>query len=218
MTKLLHSLKPCGADVSEITQNSLAEPKLSDWQRLKQVGRYHGLAFLAAITLWGAADSWASQSGLLVAQLIALANAVVAGTVLAILFHEWGHFTGARLAHSYSPIVRKPTNQFMFGFNFEKNSRRQFLAMSIGGPAGNWLLVVLVFLLAPLTTWSQALLLAVVTARAISVSVFEVPVIVRTLRGGDPQTELNDALRDGSGDRGQLIGYGVGALLWLITI
>ncbi|HKI75374.1 MAG TPA: hypothetical protein VJ998_12040 [Pseudomonadales bacterium] len=204
--------------MKENPETSAAAPKLSDWQRFRQVGRYHGIRALGAITLWGAAEAWASTSGLTIASLVAILNAIVAGTMLAGIFHEWGHFIGARASRSYSPIVRKPTNGFIFGFIFEKNSPSQFLSMSIGGPAGNWLLAVLVFLFIPLESWSSAMLLAVVTAHAISVSVFEVPIILRTLRGTDPRESLDIGLADGSQQRGRYIGYGVGALLWLVAI
>lgn len=201
------------------TTRTKDEPRMSDWERFKRVGRIHGLVFLGAITLWGAADAWAVQTDLLLAQCIAVVNAFVAATILAIQFHEWGHFAGARLSGSYSPLVREPrANGFIFGFIFEKNSREQFLAMSIGGPAGNWLLFVLILMLVPIDSWGRAMLAAVALARAISVSVFEVPIILRTLRGGDPQEELNVAVNDGSGDKGQVIGYGTGVIAWIAML
>lgn len=194
------------------------EKKLSDWQRFRQVGKYHGVALLAAVTLFGAADAWAMTTGLLIADVVAVLNAVVAGTVLAIIFHEWGHFIGARVAGAYSPMVRKPTNAFIFGFNFARNTSRQFLSMSIGGPAGNLLLVALVLVLVPLDSWGRAMLLAVVVARAVSVIMFEGPIIMRAFRGIDPEASLETGLNDGSANRGQVIGIASGALLWLATI
>ncbi|HIG44278.1 MAG: hypothetical protein ABGY96_12215 [bacterium] len=193
-------------------------PKMSDWQRFRQAGKYHGIAALALITLWAAADTWFVTTDLLIANIVSIINALVAGSFLAVIFHEWGHFAGARISKSYSPMVREIKNQFLFGFNFEKNSRRQFISMSLGGPIGNWLLVFLVFLLVPLDNAGRVTLLAIVVARAISVCVFEIPVIMRTLQGGDPQTELNNQLNSGAGDRGQVFGYLTGAALWLVVI
>lgn len=204
--------------MAEVSEASTEAPKLSDWARFKQVGKYHGIAFLGALTFWGAADAWANESNLLIANLVALANAIIAGWVLSVQFHEWGHFAGARLSRSYSPMVRKPVNAFIFGFIFEKNTREQFLAMSIGGPVGNWLLVLLVLVFVPFDAWSRAMLFAVVTAHAISVSVFEVPIILRTLRGDEPREALDEGLRNGSQARGRLIGYGAGAVLFLLTV
>lgn len=90
--------------------------------------------------------------------------------------------------------------------------------MSLGGITANWILVALVLLLIPMDSWSRAMLFAVAIARAISVVIFEGPVVLRTLRGGNPEDELNLQLRNGSGDRGQVIGYGTGTLVWLLAI
>jgi len=192
--------------------------KIPDKERFYKVGKVHGLAFLAAITLWGAADSWAAHSGLLLATLISVVNAMVAATVLAILFHEWGHFLGARLSGSYSPMVTDPYNQFIFGFDFKKNTKQQFLAMSFGGPIGNWVLVALIIMLVTLDNAGRIMLFAVAVARAISVCLFEIPVIMKTISGGEPEEELADATSAGSLNRSRNIGYGIGALIFLVSI
>ena len=193
-------------------------PKMSDWQRFKQAGTYHGIAVLALITLWAAADTWFVTTGLLLANIVSTINALVAGSFLAIIFHEWGHFAGARISKSYSPMVREVKNQFLFGFRYDRNTRAQFISMSIGGPVGNWLLVLLIFFLVPLDNLGRVTLLAIIVARAVSVCVFEVPIILRTLEGGDPQTELNNQLKGGASDQSQVLGYLAGAALWLVAI
>ncbi|MFP6807987.1 MAG: hypothetical protein VB957_12555 [Pseudomonadales bacterium] len=199
-------------------QPTAEKPKYSDWERFKKVAMYHGIAALALITLWAAADTWYVTTELGIANIISVLNALVAGSFLATLFHEWGHFTGARVAKSYSPIVRDVKNQFVFGFNFARNSTNQFLSMSLGGPIGNWFLVLLVLLLVPMDNPGRVTLLAITVAKAISVCIFELPIIMRTISGGDPETELNTQLGNGSGDTGQVLGYVGGALLWLIAI
>ncbi len=190
----------------------------SDKKRLKHVATYHGIASLSLVTLWAAADAWYTTTGLSIANVISVLNALVAGTYLAALVHEWGHFTGARISGAYSPVVREVKNQFMFGFSFDKNNKSQFLSMSIGGPIGNWLLVLLVFLFLPMDNPGRIALLAMTIARAISVCVFELPIMLRTWQGGDPKAELDEQLENGSIESGQLIGYTVGTLLWLIAI
>ena len=207
------------SEQTSTTDNSDNRPaRVPDNVRLLNAVKYHGLAFLGAITLWGAADAWAQTSGLYVATIISVLNAFAAGSIISILFHEWGHFIGARLARSYSPMVPKPTGAFIFGFNFEKNTNDQFLSMSLGGPIANWLLVLLVFALIPMDSAGRAMLLAVTLANAISVCVFELPFVKRTMDGGDPESELNAGLSNGSGDKGKVWGYGVGALVWLLVI
>lgn len=190
----------------------------SDSQRLQAAIRYHGIAFLLAVTGWGAADAWSQNTELAIAHAIALINALVAGYVIAVLFHEWGHFIGARLSGAYSPMVREPKGAFIFGFNFDKSTREQFIAMSAGGIGANWLLVLLVLLLVPIDSASRAALFAMVAAQAISVSVFEGPILSRVMNGTDPKASLDLGVSNGSGDRGKVWGYGAGILLWLIAI
>ncbi len=203
---------------AESQQNIPKKAPYSDRKRLKHVATYHGIAGLALITLWAAADAWYATTGLLIANIISVLNALVAGAYLAALFHEWGHFAGARIAGAYSPIVRKVKNQFMFGFSFDKNNTSQFLSMSIGGPVANWLLVLIVFMMVPMDNPGRVALLAMAIAKAISVCVFEVPIMLRTWQGGEPKAELDEQLENGSSESGQLIGYTVGTLFWLLAI
>lgn len=191
------------------------ERQQRDRKRLRKVAIRHGAYVLAAFTLWGAADAWASSSGWLLAETIALLNAVFAGTAIAYLFHEWGHFAGARLSGAVSPVAKEPVSFFMFTFKEEFNTTRQFLSMSVGGPAANWTLVIVLFLMLPLDTWSQALLLATTFAIAVSVSVFEFPVINRVMYGDNPGETIEERLKE-TGTTPRNIGIASGALVWLL--
>ncbi len=209
--------------MSEMTQTTSEtkaeqeERKDRDLARLKRIATRHGAAFLAVITLWGAADLWASESGLLLAQLVALLNAIFAGVAMAYLAHEWGHFTGARISGAVSPVLKEPKSFFMFNFKQDLNTRGQFLSMSVGGPAANWSLAILLFLLLPMETASQAMLVAATTAIAVSVSVFEFPVINRVMYGDDPEETIRNRLEE-IGSTARLSGIGVGAAVWLLAI
>ena len=66
--------------------------------RIQQIGSYHFAMAMGALTLWGAAATWAQLTGWAVAHFAAIANALVAGFVLPSVVHEWGHFAGARLS------------------------------------------------------------------------------------------------------------------------
>ena len=101
-----------------------------DRARMRKVGTKHATTVLAALTIWGTADYWASDSGLLLAEGIALLNALLVGIINASLAHEWGHFSGARITGSASPVLKKPISFFMFTFNDDINSREQFLVCS----------------------------------------------------------------------------------------
>jgi len=188
----------------------------ADLANLKNVGRIHFAMVMAALTLWGAADAWATQSGWALAHAVAIINALITGTVLASTLHEWGHYTGARLSGAVAPVRKKPARYFfMFDFPFDRNDERQFIWMSLGGILVPWILVLLAPLLVPIDTASRAMLFAVLVTRAVQVSVFEVPVVVRTQNGGDPRTELGRQLKDGFLAKSRYAGLAVGALVWL---
>jgi hypothetical protein len=78
------------------------------------------------------------------------------------------------------------------------------------------ILVLLTPLLVPIDNASRAMLLAVFVARAVQVSVFEVPVVLRTRAGGDPRQELGRQLKSGFA-ASRYLGFAAGAAVWLIA-
>ena len=200
---------------SSSSQENASLARAFDLTRLKRVAGLHFVLVMAALTLWGAADAWAVASGWALAQAAAIANAVIAGIVIANTLHEWGHFAGAGLSGAVAPVREKPVRYFfMFDFSFEENDSRQFLWMSWGGILVPWALVLLTAVLVPLDNASRAMLFAVLVARAVQISAFEVPVTLRAGRGGDPRAELGRQLRAGFA-RSQWAGVAVGGLVWL---
>ena len=195
----------------------VAERKTRDQARLKKIALRHSTIVLAAFTLWGVADAWALSSGWLLAETIAILNAIFAGTVVAYIAHEWGHFSGARVAGAVSPVAKAPVSFFMFNFKTELNTRRQFLWMSAGGPLANWTLFAMIFLLLPLNTWSQAMLLATSFAIAVSVSVFEFPIIKAVMYGQEPAETISTRQRE-SGNTPRTVGILAGAALWILAV
>jgi len=195
----------------------VADRKMRDRARLKQIALRHSAIVLAALTLWGASDSWALSSGWLLAETVSILNAVFAGTIIAYIAHEWGHFTGARFSGAISPVLKEPMSFFMFNFKDKLNTQGQFLSMSVGGPLANWSLFVLVLVLLPLNTWSQATLLATTFAIATSVSVFEFPVINAVMYGEKPAETISKRQRE-SGNTPRTAGIIAGAALWILTI
>ncbi|MBW2279754.1 MAG: hypothetical protein JRG76_09085 [Deltaproteobacteria bacterium] len=182
---------------------------------LRRVGAIHFVTVMGALTLWGAADSWATTSGWGLAWAAAISNAVIAGFVISSTLHEWGHYAGARLSGSVAPVSKMPVRYFfMFNFPFEQNDKRQFLWMSLGGILAPWVLVLLTVLLVPLDNASRAMLLAAFVTRAVQVSLFEVPVVNRTYGGGDPLAELKQQLAAGF-TTNRYAGLAVGAGVWL---
>ena len=57
----------------------------------------------AAISVWAAADTWYLVTGIWFAQVISIINAIFVGYVLGALFHEWGHYAGAKLSGATAP-------------------------------------------------------------------------------------------------------------------
>ena len=199
---------------SSVEEKSAAQRDLA---RMRRIGGWHASAVLTALTLFGAGTLWAGQSDLMLAHLVALGNAYLAGTVMASIFHEWGHFAGAKLAGAIAPVRKKPARfYFMFEFDMERNSPRQFLWMSAGGIVANWLLAIAAAALIPLNTYAGAALFAVLVGKAVNVSYFEVPIFLRTQETGNPKNELQTQL-DNQGLK-QWPGLIVGALVWLALV
>lgn len=191
--------------------------KLTDGERFRSAGTRHGLVALGLFLAWTAADSWYLATELMLANLLSIIMALVAGAWLASIVHEWGHFAGARLSKSYAPIVPDVRGIFMFGFNHAKNTRNQFMAMSLGGSVANWSLVLLIFFLIPMDNAGRAALLAMTFAKAVSVVIFELPILSRVMNGADSEEAIEEGLRNGSGDRGTVLGYISGAAVWLLA-
>ena len=51
----------------------------------------------AALTLWAASDAWFQVTGLFAAELLSAADGIFVGYIVAAIFHEWGHYLGARV-------------------------------------------------------------------------------------------------------------------------
>ena len=193
-----------------------------DVARMKQLGATHLAMATGALTLWGAAVTWAQVTGWGLAHAAALANAVLAGAVIASTIHEWGHLAGARLLGAASPMFEAPKRHFfVFDFPLDQNDPRQFLAMSWGGILAPWLAVAAAALLVPLALPSGAVLLAALVWKATTATVFEVPVVRRVMNGEAPGAALGAEATGGGLARGQKLGAAAGlaclAALWWVA-
>ncbi len=191
-----------------------------DRTRMRQIGGYHFALVSGALTLWGAAVAWAEVTQWGIAQLAAVANALVAGYVIPSVVHEWGHFAGARLSGAVSPVLEEPRRHFfLFDFKMDLNDTRQFVWMSWGGILAPWLPVVVVLAFVPLGLLSAQVLLATLIFRAVAVAAFEVPIVRRAAESGNPAAELGKQVAaqglPRSRNVGALVGAACFALLWL---
>ncbi len=170
---------------------------------------------LAGLALFGGAEAWAAASGLILAQVAAVGNALVAGWLITSVFHEWGHYAGAKLAGAVAPRVKPPGfSLFRYRFDLERNSLWQFTAMSLGGNVAHWGVFAAAFLLLPMATLAQSGFVAATFAFAVFASVIEWPIIARTNWGGlQPSKAFTHINR--SFIRGRYVVGGVGGLVFL---
>ena len=95
------------------------------------------------LSIFAAAESWATVSRLGFATFLSVVDGLLVGAATNALVHEWGHFVGARLGGGHAPL--KPLSKFLplYDFDYANNDGRAFLWMSYGGNIAHAALVVL---------------------------------------------------------------------------
>lgn len=143
------------------------------------------------LSLFAAADTWSLLTGSGLAGFLSVVDGLIVGAGVASLAHEWGHYTGARLSGGRVPL--RPLKSFpqVFDFDYKGCEPRHFMALSIGGNVGHWLMVGLLALLLPLDTTGQIALLSGAVGFAVFGSTVEFPVISRAHSGASPLEALS---------------------------
>ncbi len=169
----------------------------------------------ALLSLFAAAEVWASTSGLALASWLSVVDGLLVGTALAALMHEWGHFAGARLGGGHAPL--KPIGGFLpvFDFDYLNNDARAFDWMSLGGNLGNISVVLLLFFALPQATPGAAALVAGAFGFAVFAGSIEFPVI-RKARGGMTAIEALGTIRKDFFRYHSRWGLGAAALAFLL--
>lgn len=143
------------------------------------------LGFLAVtLALWW----WTRQleAGPSTALTVAVSVVTAAFTAFSgFLAHEWGHLTGAHLAGSTYEPPDSVFSIFLFKFNSDRNSRRQFLAMSNGGFLVSAVVVVLLFAVLSFDRLADQLALGLTTLGVIATFILEVPAAWKVYKGGE---------------------------------
>lgn len=211
------------ATIESMTPDELAELKDAarafDIARMKKIGSFHFAMVMAALTMWGAAETWAQSTGWALAQFVAIGNALVAGFIIPSTVHEWGHFLGARLAGSNSPVLDEAKNHFaMFDFKMDENNTQQFAWMSWGGILAPWVPVFIAAAVVPLTLISGAVLFATLLSKAVAVAAFEVPITLQAIRTGEPGKALTESVVGGGLSRGRRVGQVAGVLCLALVL
>ena len=146
---------------------------------------------LAALSLWAAADTWYLVSGLGFALAISVLDAIFVGYILGALFHEWGHYTGAKLSGASAPRVKpKGTSLFRFNFDMAANTQRQFHWMSFGGWVFHWGLLAILVLAMPFASIGRIALVSSVFGFILYATFIETGILRQTLGGSDPAETL----------------------------
>ena len=189
-----------------------------DKANMKKIGAFHFAMVMGALTLWGAAVAWAQTTGWAIAELAAVANAVIAGTVISSTLHEWGHFTGARLADAPSPVLDEPRNHyFMFDFKMADADARQFSWMSWGGILVPWVIVASALLLVPVGLTSGVALIATLVAKATAAIHFELPIVRDANAFGDHNEAFKRGISGGF-DKSGRVGNATGIAVFLLLV
>lgn len=175
---------------------------------IKVQAGYHGFALIAALALWGAADSWVIVSNLQIAIVFSVLASIAFGIAMAHILHEWSHFFGAYFSGAKYTVKEKPAFLF-FDFDYDNNSRKQFLSMSIGGTVGNLIFLALILLCIPLDSAGRTMLLAVGIGMAVYVSVIEFPVIRLASGGKSAMESLIEHFGKGPGILNMATMYGI---------
>ncbi|GAB3282261.1 hypothetical protein [Parahaliea aestuarii] len=151
--------------------------------KLRTQALVHLSAFLASAGVFISLDNWALATGAGVPTLLAILAGLLAGFFMSHIFHEWGHFFGARLAGAATTIKAQPAPLF-FDFDYAGSTARQTLALSAGGPLGNVLVIVLTLYSLPVVSPGRAALLAGMVGSLVFVLFLELPV-TRRIRSGE---------------------------------
>ena len=155
----------------------------------KQAALQFGAAVLT-LTLWAAADSWYTTTGLALAKGLSLLLAAIAGATLATVIHEWFHLAGIRLAGAAYRVPDK-LGLFIYDYDFASNNLRQFNVMSIAGQLGSWVAVALLLWLVPADNAGRAMLASAALGSAVFAGLIELPPLWRAQTSGDPLAELS---------------------------
>ena len=104
--------------------------------------------------------------------------------VVGFLAHEWGHAIAARLGGATIYFADRVTSPFLFFFDTNRSTPRQFIAMSIGGYIASALALVVAIALLPRDQLSGQVGLFVVGLGVVATLVAELPTTIRVARGG----------------------------------
>jgi hypothetical protein len=157
------------------------------------------LIVVGTIGLW-----WASLSvepGAALQSALSI-GAGVGAAICAYNLHEWGHLLGAHLTDSVYVPARRLISPFLFSYDAERNTRRQFLVMSLAGFAATAIFVVGFLLWMPQDQQAGRIALRGALLLAGLTVVIELPIFLRAALGNTvPRTGMFKGPTVGGRDR-----------------
>ena len=146
----------------------------------------------AAVSLWAAADTWYVVTGMWLAQIIAVGDAILVGLLLSSLFHEWGHYAGAVFGKSeVCRVTPKGLSLFRFNFDYAANNHQQFHWMTYGGHIFHWAILLIIFIALPMDSLGRISLVGALVGFIAFATFIEYNVLKDTWAGADPGERLN---------------------------
>ena len=125
------------------------------------------------------------------AQIVAIGDGILVGVLLAALFHEWGHYAGAKASGAVAPRVSPPgLTPFRYNFKFSANDSRQFHWMTYGGHIGHWGIFLLLTIMLTVDALGRIALVSGAFGFNAFATFIEYNVVKDTWSGADPKTRL----------------------------
>jgi hypothetical protein len=119
------------------------------------------------------------------------------------LFHEWGHLLGAWSARGHFELPRTVVEtMFLFRFDNVRNTRKQFVSMTLGGFASSIVVVAAMLVLLPWGLLATYVALGLTAAGVAATFIIEVPEFLGVVRGG-PMPSGAAFISDGGPPRAQ---------------
>lgn len=110
-------------------------------------------------------------------------TAGVGAAICAYNLHEWGHLIGARLTHSVYVPAKRIISPFLFSYDADRNTRGQFLVMSLAGFAATAAFLIAFILWMPQDQQAGRIALRAAIVLAGLTVVIEFPIFFRALFG-----------------------------------
>jgi len=135
---------------------------------------------LGTALLWW--QSLSAEAGSSAATALSI-GAGVGAAICAYNLHEWAHLIGAHLTRSVYVPAKRLISPFLFSYDAERNTKRQFLIMSLAGFAATALFVLAYVLWMPQEQQAGRIALRGALILAGLTVVIELPIFFRALFG-----------------------------------